>query len=138
MMPLPNMTEETQAAKSKQGGGDGTWDTSAGEHNAHADVAFASASLRKAAEYAKILGVDADLRARWLALLARMPTYPVQTLTWVKNASAVVVGSGAQLALLRGPHAHALHRGARWALMLMHAASAAAAAATAGLRGGQC
>ena len=53
-------------------------------------------------------------------------------------ASAVVVGSGAQLALLRGPHAHALHRGARWALMLMHAASAAAAAATAGFRGGQC
>jgi hypothetical protein len=53
-------------------------------------------------------------------------------------ASAVVVGSGAQLALLRGPHAHALHRGARWALMLMHAASAAAAAAIAGFRGGQC
>ena len=46
-------------------------------------------------------------------------------------ASAVAAGSGAQLALLLGPHAHALHRGARWALMLMHAASAFAATAAA-------
>ena len=52
-------------------------------------------------------------------------------------ALAVAVGSGAQLALLLGPHAHALHRGTRWALMLMHTASAAAAvtAATDGFRG---
>lgn len=55
-------------------------------------------------------------------------------------ASAVAVGSGAQLALLLGPHAHALHRGARWAMVLMHAASsaAAAAAATGGFRNRRC
>ena len=46
-------------------------------------------------------------------------------------AWAVALGSGAQLALLLGPHADALHRGARGALMLMHATSAAAAAAAA-------
>jgi hypothetical protein len=65
-IPLPNMTEETIAAK-------GVWDTSRGEHNAHADIAFASASFRKAAEYAKLLGVDAGMQTSWLALLARMP-----------------------------------------------------------------
>jgi hypothetical protein len=68
-IPLPNMTEQT--AK-------GIWDTSNGEHNAHADIAFASASFRKAAEYSDLLGVDADLRANWLALLARMPAYPTE------------------------------------------------------------
>ena len=47
-------------------------------------------------------------------------------------AATIAAGSGLQLALLLGPHAHALHRGARWALMLLHAASAAAAATTAG------
>jgi len=41
------------------------------------------------------LGVDSDLRTHWLALLARMPAYPMQTLHWVRNASAIV--NGAQL-----------------------------------------
>ena len=68
-IPLPNMTEQT--AK-------GIWDTRNGEHNAHADIAFASASFRKAAEYSELLGVDADLRSNWLSLLARMPSYPTQ------------------------------------------------------------
>ena len=83
-IPLPNMTKETSSK--------GIWDTKQGEHNAHADIAFASASFRKAAEYSKILGVDADLRTKWLSLLDRMPSYPTQTLTWVKNDTAVIVG----------------------------------------------
>ena len=33
-----------------------------GEHNAHADIAFASASFRIASRYSQLLGVDEDLR----------------------------------------------------------------------------
>eukprot|EP00045_Choanoeca_perplexa_P010948 m.113885 g.113885 ORF g.113885 m.113885 type:complete len:1025 (-) comp15458_c0_seq1:111-3185(-) len=84
-IPLPNMTEETATA--------GIWPTTAGEHNAHADIAFAAASFRKAEEYAALLGVDQDLQTKWASLLARMPAYPTQTLTWVKNASAISVGA---------------------------------------------
>ena len=84
-IPLPNMTEETNKA--------GIYNTQRGQHDAHADIAFASASFRKAAEYAAVLGVDADLRSNWLDLLGRMPSYPTQTLNWVKNDSAVIVGA---------------------------------------------
>jgi hypothetical protein len=84
-IPLPNMTEETSK--------EGVWTTTAGEHDAHADIAFASASFRKAAQYSELLGVDADRRSVWQSLLARMPAYPSQTLTWVHNDSAIVVGA---------------------------------------------
>eukprot|EP00040_Diaphanoeca_grandis_P034835 m.217461 g.217461 ORF g.217461 m.217461 type:complete len:1044 (-) comp33236_c0_seq11:690-3821(-) len=90
-IPLPNMTQETLLFSKNNDSG--IFNTKLGEHNAHTDVAFASASFRKAAEYAKLLNVDADLQANWLALLARMPKYPTQTLTFVKNDSAIVVGS---------------------------------------------
>lgn len=90
-IPLPNMTEETMTFVRRNG--PPTWDTKQGEHNAHADLAFAAASFRKAAEYAALLNVDADLRANWLDLLGRMPAYPTQTFHWVKNDSAVIIGS---------------------------------------------
>lgn len=47
----------------------------------------------QASEYSTLLGVDASLRATWDSLLARMPPYPTQTFTFVKNQSAIVVGS---------------------------------------------
>jgi len=43
------MTVETAAAALRNNDS-GVWDTGRGQHNAHADVAFASASFRKAAE----------------------------------------------------------------------------------------
>lgn len=93
-MPLPNMTVETLEFMAAGKGGNGVYPTTKGEHNAHIDIAFASQSLRKAAEYATILGVDADKRQGWLEMLARMPPYPQQALTWVApNATNVVVGN---------------------------------------------
>ena len=85
-VPLPYMTKETQK---------GVWNTGAGEHNAHPDLAFASASFRKAAEYSELLGIDADLRTKWLGLLSRVPAYPTQVLTFLANASGnrPIIGS---------------------------------------------
>jgi hypothetical protein len=100
-IPLPNMTVETLRFMAEGKGGQGVYSTTSGEHNSHIDIAFASQSLRKAAEYSAILGIDADKRQGWLDMLAKMPPYPQQALTWVEpNATNVVVGyelSGKQL-----------------------------------------
>lgn len=83
-IPLPNMTVETLAF-GKKNHNNGVWNTQAGQHNAHADLAFAKASFRKAIEYSVLLNVDSDLRTNWESLLNNMPAYPTTTLHWVKN-----------------------------------------------------
>jgi hypothetical protein len=83
---LPDITTEAQ-------GGPGSH--THGEHNAHADIAFASASFRKAIEYSVLLGVDAGLRRSWQSVLSKMPAYPVVQLSWLP-------GSGGDKAGLNG------------------------------------
>lgn len=65
---------------------------SKGEHNAHADIAFASASFRIASRYSQLLGVDADRRHNWQRLLQRMPPYPSTTLRFVEGSGGAEAG----------------------------------------------
>ena len=63
-----------------------------GEHNAHADIAFASASFRTASRYSELLGLDADLRENWQHLLQHMPSYPSTTLRFVEGSAGAKAG----------------------------------------------
>jgi len=66
-----------------------------GEHNSHADIAFCSASFRKAIHYSEILGVDADLRIQWQSLLDKMPKYPTVKLRWIPGSGGDKAGLNA-------------------------------------------
>lgn len=66
-----------------------------GEHNAHADIAFASASFRKAIQYSTLLGVDADLRRSWQSLLDHMPAYPSVKLRFLPGTGGERAGLNA-------------------------------------------
>eukprot|EP00756_Hemistasia_phaeocysticola_P003612 Hpha_TRINITY_DN12336_c0_g1::TRINITY_DN12336_c0_g1_i1::g.156056::m.156056 len=94
ILPQRNMTKNCQDTMAANKTAQGLWncpgafgDTGmAGEHNAHADIAFASQSFKKAIEYSLILNVDADLRAVWTATLAKLPRYPSVVLNFLPGS----------------------------------------------------
>eukprot|EP01052_Picozoa_sp_SAG31_P018193 SAG31_NODE_1278_length_9041_cov_3.415231_1_plen_2946_part_10 len=96
-VPAPNMTLQCkhstgafQCAPDIHTGG-GSPD---GNHNAHADIAFASYAFRNAARFAKILGVDSTMAAAWQVALDSMPDYPTADFTFIAGAHGSEFNSG--------------------------------------------